>query len=773
YHTGGTLVISVSKDGNNWTRLSDVTKKSDIDVKLPAELFPVKELYVRMQAEGDKANLQVDTYSFRARTKELTARAGKTVLLEERRIAQGLRVIAEGAENGLLLHWYNTTDSVRKLELQVKADDVKHSSCRVRIPAQGEAFTLVALDSSLSAHGQKLKIAGTAPLPLPAGKHPISISAKEGEESAGEWATEVTCTVLSESAYGYRCKGDVPGVSAWWCESAWKVGAERGVPVERSRRIQIEAARGEFEAAQLVLNAKDIEHVLQAVEAGELKGSKGRIPASAISICEVATVRVENTSDYLGEPGDYPDPLPALITPLKLPANRNQALWVLVRVPDDAPAGDYKGEFKLKTDMGEGNVQIQLHVFDFNMPRETHLRSGLGMSRHMIKRYHQLKTKEQELAVYEKYLQSFAEHRIAPYSFYEYSPIQVRFDGKGADRKVIVGWDEFDAVARKYLDSGMFNAFMLHISGLGGGTFFERSHGEFGGFKAGTADYERLWGDYARQLESHLREKGWLKHAYIYWFDEPDKKDYEFVNEGMDRIKKYAPGLTRLLTEQPEPGLIGHVDLWCALTPHWTPKLVQERRAAGEEAWWYICCGPRAPYIGEFTEHPGVEMRLWPWQSWQYGIQGLLIWETTYWTSSTAFPKSLQDPWQDAMAYVSGYGTPPGTKRFWGNCDGRYLYPPRRDPNQTHQPCLDGPVSSLRWENLRDGMEDYEYLYLLKKQIERVQGKASEKLISEAQALLTVPENISKDTTHFTFDVRQVMEQRRKIATMIEKLQRQ
>jgi len=49
------------------------------------------------------------------------------------------------------------------------------------------------------------------------------------------------------------------------------------------------------------------------------------------------------------------------------------------------------------------------------------------------------------------------------------------------------------------------------------------------------------------------------------------------------------------------------------------------------------------------------------------------LWETTYWSSSTASPDSLQDPWKDAMAYVSGYGTPKGAKQFWGNCDGRYL----------------------------------------------------------------------------------------------------
>ena len=74
-----------------------------------------------------------------------------------------------------------------------------------------------------------------------------------------------------------------------------------------------------------------------------------------------------------------------------------------------------------------------------------------------------------------------------------------------------------------------------------------------------------------------------------------------------------------LLTEQPEPALIGNVEIWCGLTPEWTPERVRARRDAGEEVWWYICCGPKAPYVTEFIDHPGTELRLWPWQSWQYG----------------------------------------------------------------------------------------------------------------------------------------------------------
>lgn len=136
----------------------------------------------------------------------------------------------------------------------------------------------------------------------------------------------------------------------------------------------------------------------------------------------------------------------------------------------------------------------------------------------------------------------------------------------------------------------------------------------------------------------------------------------------MKRIKAAAPGVRRMLTEQPEKELFGHVEIWCGLTPQWTLERVRARRDAGEEVWWYICTGPKAPYVTEFIDHPGTELRLWPWQSWQHGVSGLLIWATIYWNSSAAFPPpKLQDPWADPMSYVSGYDFKPGHVGYWGN----------------------------------------------------------------------------------------------------------
>jgi hypothetical protein len=417
-------------------------------------------------------------------------------------------------------------------------------------------------------------------------------------------------------------------------------------------------------------------------------------------------------------------------------------------------------------------VPLAVHVYDFELPRETHLRSALGLGAHEINRYHRLTRPEDRQAVFEKYLQNFAEHRISPYSFYDYAPIDVRFVGEGTNKQARVDFAKFDQAAAKWLDEYRFNTFQLPLQGMGGGTFHSRHPGELAGFKEGTPEHARLFHDYLSQVERHLRERGWLNQAFTYWFDEPDPKDYEFVVEGMKRLKAAAPGIKRMLTEQPEPALRGHVEIWCGLTPEWTPEKVKACRDAGEDVWWYICTGPKAPYVTEFIDHPGTELRLWPWQSWQYGVRGILIWATIYWTSPLAYPEpTLQDPWADPMSWVSGYGNPVGYRSPWGNGDGRFLYPPRRDPNKSTEPCLDGPITSIRWENLRDGMEDYEYFWLLKQAVEHAEAsKAPRKLVQQARALLTVPTEVSKDLTHFTTDPWPMLEHRDKVAKMIERL---
>ncbi|MBU0607796.1 MAG: DUF4091 domain-containing protein, partial [Armatimonadetes bacterium] len=302
-----------------------------------------------------------------------------------------------------------------------------------------------------------------------------------------------------------------------------------------------------------------------------------------------------------------------------------------------------------------------------------------------------------------------------------------------------------------------FTGFRLPLQFLGGGRSPSFSKGHIGQFEEGSPEYERLFAGYARELQDHLEQKGWLSKAYLYWYDEPEPGDYEFVRQTNERIHRAAPKLNRMLTEQPEPALFGAVDTWCPVSPNYDRKTCQARQKLGEKIWWYVCCGPKAPWAGLFIDHGATELRVWLWQTWQNKLQGCLVWESTWWTSSGS-PHQPQNPWTDPMGW-----TPEGG--CWGNGDGRFIYPANRDYPNDKRPYVEGPVDSIRWEMLREGLEDWEYLYLLNQCVQRkLPGAAA------YAKLLEVPPSISEDMTHFAREPKPIYARRAEIAAALEKL---
>ncbi|HET6386291.1 MAG TPA: DUF4091 domain-containing protein, partial [Armatimonadota bacterium] len=248
-------------------------------------------------------------------------------------------------------------------------------------------------------------------------------------------------------------------------------------------------------------------------------------------------------------------------------------------------------------------------------------------------------------------------------------------------------------------------------------------------------------------------------------------QDFPFVREGMERLKQAAPGLKRLLTKEPEPGLIGSVNLWCPILNAYDPQRAAAQQRSRDEVWWYICTGPKAPYPGEFIDRPATDMRAWVWDTWMDKVQGLLIWETTYWTSPTAYPDTAQDPWTDPMSWEQGYGAKPGARNPWGNGDGRFLYPPTAAERATGRPILHGPIDSLRWEMLRDGLEDYEYFRMLQDRITAARKRSvPASKLAATEALLQIPPSVLTGLTSYSADPRPMYAHRLRLAEAIEAL---
>lgn len=573
---------------------------------------------------------------------------------------------------------------------------------------------------------------------------------------------------LYETAYGELLPGSTATTGLWWASSGWKVSRTRPLPEKSGQALLIRAARGEAEAAQLIVRPEEELRALTATT-GNLTGpGDAVIPANRLDLLRVRYVPIQQPTDPTGATDLWPDPLPPFQAPIDVPAGVNQPIWVRVNIPRDAAPGLYSGTLRLRASGYSADVPLQVEVYDFALPRRMSCTTAFGLSFNNVVRYHNLITEEQKRAVLDRYLANYSAHHISPYDPAPLDPIEVTWNGL----QPRFAWGPWDTAMERAIDQLGFNAFRLSIQGLGGGTFHARREPELLGYAEDTPQYRQAFRAYLQGIEAHLRDRGWLDEAYVYWFDEPAPRDYEFVMNGFRKLRENAPAINRMLTEQVETELIGGPDIWCPVSNAYDPERSAPRRDAGDTFWWYVCTGPKAPYAGLFIDHPGSELRVWLWQTWQYGLQGILVWQSNYWTSDAAYPDGLQNPYADPMGWVSGYSTAAGTRSPWGNGDGRFIYPPEAAADGAQsEPVLDGPVDSIRWEMLRDGIEDYEYFAILRNRIEQRTNLSAEDR-ARYQELLKVPPSVSASMTRFTIDPAPIEAHRHALARAIEILTR-
>ncbi|MCS6830676.1 MAG: DUF4091 domain-containing protein [Armatimonadota bacterium] len=460
----------------------------------------------------------------------------------------------------------------------------------------------------------------------------------------------------------------------WWvAPSAQKVFRGDSPPANPVRFVSLSAARGEREAAQVVLRAESSRQLLHA-EVSNLTNEQGyRLPKDVVTLYRVAYV-------YLpAHQKEYPDPLPPLRIPLSLEPAQCQPLWLSVEVPRDAQPGLYRGGLELQFTDGERHrVPIEVRVWNFDIPLTPSMRTAFGLWGDGIARHHgvSLDSKAHQKLL-ERYWEWLVSRRISPYSI----PVDI-----------------FSPEASKYLGDPRLTSFVIPYSD----------------------DEAQL-----RRTVEHLRQGGWLHKGYFYVVDEPiTREQYDRLIQTCAKIKKVDPSLKIVSPYYRNPDfdkdktpfdlLAGYINIWCPNTAFFHPEQLRKRQQQGEEVWWYVCCGPGKPFANFFVDMDGTAHRILFWQQKAFGVQGLLYWNTVWWN-----PTSTEDPWQD-IATVKDINP-----NVYG--DGSLVYPGKRAG-------VYGPVTSIRLELLCDGAEDYEYLTLYEKEFGEA---ATQKVIRELTQSLT------------------------------------
>lgn len=476
--------------------------------------------------------------------------------------------------------------------------------------------------------------------------------------------------------------------------------------------VELGAARGEYESAQVVVTAAGgkIEHVTAALT--PRAGAAQDLPSDWVTQYRVAYVPLRYSAPRATcAPGLIPDPLIPFADPYTgAPVNEpqwagdkrngprfgaqgfevwpehHQPIWLDVHVPPDAAAGVYEAALRVTAgNATPAEIPVRLEVWDFALPDgPTHETSFGGFSR-AAAGHHLTPDSGAWRSIEERYIEMLAAHRISPMlpTWLQPKP--------GPDGAV-----QFDDA----LD-GRFTEFVVryHVTNI------DVPRAPFSDVFG--ADHDKALAFY-RSWYAYLEKKGWAARAYLYMLDEPnDAEAYEEVRRLGALVREAAPGLRRLVVEQPytqDPAwgvLDGAVDIWCPLFGFIDENSVQRVRAAGNTVWSYTALVQKAPaYHPQYNavkgddppywqlDFPATAYRIAPWLNFRYGITGLLYWSTVYWGSPD------RDPWDD-----------PGFRVRWNN-DGA-LFCPGYDAG------VEGPIASIRLKNLRDGLEDYEYFVLL------------------------------------------------------------
>ena len=227
-------------------------------------------------------------------------------------------------------------------------------------------------------------------------------------------------------------------------------------------------------------------------------------------------------------------------------------------------------------------------------------------------------------------------------------------------------------------------------------SFINKSYRQF------DVEYKEHWKRFLKDFEIHLRRKGWFKKTYLS-FDESPKEVIEFI---VETVSKSAPDFLNRFSIAGKPIVSELAQSLSIFYEHFIPEynkekpveeLLTERSVANKTTTLYLCGAPAHPNTFSFS--PAIESQLIPWLALKMNTDGYLRWAYNSWPNANPYKNPV-------FNYIQG--------------DAYYVYPGKN-----------GPVSSIRWELLKEGIEDYE-LYRIIKEEDNVSEKNLQKIIELA-----------------------------------------
>ena len=474
--------------------------------------------------------------------------------------------------------------------------------------------------------------------------------------------------------------------------------------------VEVLLAGNEYESFQLVLRPPeglDLDDVTIQVQDLAHEAATARIPASEISVSLVGYVGVHIPSYFEGPTGEWPDPLPAIQSRFEVIGGRATPLWFTVHARPGLLAGTYRGFIELQAAGREPiELGIQARVLGFDLPVTPALKTDFGFSADAAMR-------------------------------------GARMMGGAPAREALTDAYLRDALAHRVTlrEPLQFPAEAARVA-----VHASKIEDWLAAGASSVAVPVSLLDTPAvlAQVNAYVKRDRLQRRVFTPLSAEPGPDAWNEVLQRMTAWKTAAPDIPIMVTTAGlDPFLPETLDICALHTPvvdTINSGLIVKRILDGKETWFYVDESPARPYANLFLDFAGMEHRILFWQASVLGFQGMHYWCVNY-------SEPDQNPWKSLLD-----ATPV-------NGDGCLVYPGPQ-----------GPVSSIRWEIVRDGIEDFDYLSLLKDLSKRLENRAgATALVNRAKAAFDLRELVP-DLLSYTRDPQVLLKKRAEIGALIEEI---
>ncbi|MDR2628191.1 MAG: DUF4091 domain-containing protein [Dysgonamonadaceae bacterium] len=500
-----------------------------------------------------------------------------------------------------------------------------------------------------------------------------------------------------------------PAIAAEWDKIAGGLHASVGsidvrypksTPPSIARSLAWEgcAWRGERISAQVVLWSKEEVEQIEC-EFSPFRSKDADLPAGIARARFVRYVLTDVFEPGCGhrKPEDFPLSLSAdmldTLTCFNLQAQSTRPVWLSFDIPHDAKAGIYKGSMTIHARNREPyTVSLTLEVVPQTLPKPEHWTFHLDLWQHpsAVARVHGVKPwSEEHWALLEAPMEMLAaagQKAITatvnkdPWNHQCYDAYD---DMIAWTRQKDGTWEYNYTVFDRWVELMMrlgirkeINCYSM-IPWNSELHYYDAGKGRPVNVQAapGTKTFEEMWSPFLQDFRNHLKEKGWLEITNIAM----DERSPEDMQATLDFLHKTAPEIGVALADNHKSYRLFPTlkDVCVSFGDVVDESDLAFRKGQGLVSTVYVCCSHKFPNV--FTFSDPAEAAYIGWYASAAGFDGFLRWAYNSWT---------ENPLTDSRF------------RTWPAGDTYIIYP--------------GARSSIRFERLREGIQDFEKIRILR-----------------------------------------------------------